>query len=206
MPVLVGEIRMAVTTFKERLAVLKESLLAVPSEKLVEILLERAVYDQSLWTYLDAMTKVAAPANGGVELSSLAKRIIERAYGETLDPRDASYHEPELYAAQSIVEQIFEKGQYQQVIDLFEWSLQFEENLSEPCEPDDLLNTAYMPLAVLCLRSHLRLGKAPAEVAAIFTKLHDADEYGLFSDLSYLGANDEAELAQVKKILEKPRK
>lgn len=198
---------MAVTTFKERLAVLKESLLAVPSEKLVEILLERAVYDESLWTYLEAMTKIDAQVNGGFELFDLAKQFIERAYGDdALDLSDASYHEPELYAAQSVVEQIFDNGQYQQVIDLFEWSLQFEENLSEPCEPDDLLNTAYMPLAVLCLRSHLRLGKAPAEVAAIFTKLHDADEYGLFSDLSYLGANDEAELAQVKKILEKPRK
>ncbi|MFA7340417.1 MAG: hypothetical protein WC028_26785 [Candidatus Obscuribacterales bacterium] len=197
---------MAVTTFKERLAVLKESLLAVPSEKLVEILLERAVYDESLWTYLETIAKVQASGASSLELFDLAKQFIERAYGETLDQRDASYHEPELYAAQSIVEQLFEKGQYQQVIDLFEWSLQFEENLSEPCEPDDFLNTAYMPLAILYLRSHLRLGKAPAEVAAIFTKLHDADEYGLFSDLSYLGANDEAELAQVKKILEKPRK
>jgi len=195
-----------VGTSYQDLAVLKERLLAVPSEKLVDILLARVPYDQSLWTYLDAMTKVAAPANGGIELSSLAKQIIRRAYGVTLDPRDASYHEPELYAAQSIVEQIFDKGQYQQVIDLFGWSLQFEENLSEPCEPDDFLDTAYMPLAILCLRSHLRLGKTPAEVAAIFTKLGDADEYGLFSNLSYLGATDEVDLAPVKKILEKPRK
>jgi hypothetical protein len=153
------------------------------------------------------MAKTAASAGGGSELFNLAKQFIERSYGDdTLDLSDASYHEPELYAAQSIVEQIFEKGQYQQVIDLFDWSLQFEENLSEPCEPADFLDTAYMPLAILCLRSHLRLGKTPAEVAAIFTKLHDADEYGLFSDLSYLGPNDEADLAPVKKILEKPRK
>jgi len=198
---------MAVTTFKERLAVLKESLLAVPSEKLVEILLERAVYDESLWTYLEAMTKIDAQVNGGFELFDLAKQFIERAYGDdALDLSDASYHEPELYAAQSVVEQIFDNGQYQQVIDLFEWSLQFEENLSEPCEPDDFLDTAYMPLAILSLRSHLRLGKTPAEVAEIFTRLRDADEYGLFSDLSYLGPSDEADLAPVKKILEKPRK
>lgn len=197
---------MAVKTFKERLAVLKESLLAVPSEKLVEILLERAAYDESLWTYLEAMAKAEAPATSGFEMFDLAKQFIERAYGETLDPRDASYHEPELYAAQSIVGQIFDKGQYQQVIDLFDWSLQFEENLSEPCEPDDFLDTAYMPLAILCLRSHLRLGKTPAEVAAIFTKLRDADEYGLFSDLSYLGPIDEADLAPVKKILDKARR
>lgn len=197
---------MAVTTFKERLAILKKSLLAVPSEKLVEILLERAVYDESLWTYLEAMAMVEAPATSGFELFDMAKQFIERAYGETLDPRDASYHEPELYAAQSIVEQIFDKGQYQQVIDLFDWSLQFEENLSEPCEPDDFLDTAYMPLAVLCLRSHLRLGKTPAEVAAIFTKLRDADGFGLFSDLSYLGPIDEADLAPVKKILDKSRR
>ena len=198
---------MAVTTFKERLAVLKESLLAVPSEKLVEILLERVVYDESLWTYLEAMTKIDSQVNGGFELFDLAKQFIERAYGDdALDLSDASYHEPELYAAQSIVEQIFDKGQYQQVIDLFEWSLQFEENLSEPCEPDDFLDTAYMPLAILCLRSHLRLDKTPAEVAEIFTRLRDADEYGLFSDLSHLGPSDEADLAPVKKILEKPRK
>jgi hypothetical protein len=140
------------------------------------------------------------------ELFDVAKQFIERAYGETLNLRDASYHVPELYAAQSIVEQVFEKGEYQQVIDLFDWSLQFEENLSEPSEPDDFLTTAYMPLAILCLRSQIRLGKTPAEVAEIFTRMRDADEYGLFCRLPRLESKEEVDLAPVKKILAKPRK
>ena len=157
-PVLVGALTMVGTSYQD-LAVLKESLLAVPAEKLVDILLARVPYDQSLWIYLEAMTKVAAPAYGVFELFDLAKQFIKRAYGdESLSGRDASYHEPELYAAQSIVEKIFDKGHYQQVIDLFDWSLQFQNNLSELSEPDDFLNTAYIPLAILVLMSHIRLG------------------------------------------------
>ncbi|MFA7340414.1 MAG: hypothetical protein WC028_26770 [Candidatus Obscuribacterales bacterium] len=196
-----------VGTSYQDLAILKESLLAVSSEKLVDILLARVPYDQSLWAYLDAMTKVAAPANGEFELFDLAKQFIEKAYGKnSLNGRDASYHELKFYAAQSIVEKIFEKGHNQQVVELFDWYLQFEENLSESSESDDLLNTAYIPLAILCLRSHIRLGKTATEVAEIFTRMRDADEYGLFCRLPYLDSKQEVDLAPVKKILEKHRK
>ncbi|MDP3509022.1 MAG: hypothetical protein Q8T09_13635 [Candidatus Melainabacteria bacterium] len=195
------------TSYKERLEVLKEILLAVPPVKLVDILMERVVYDQSLWTYLDGMAKTEVPETGAIELFEMAKKVITRAYGDdTLDYKDARYHLPELYSAQSIVEQLFDKGHYQQVIDLFNWSLQYEECMATPSWPDDFMDLAYMPLTVVCLRSHLRLGKAPEEVAEIYIKMRDDNKYGMFYHLHYLAPKDEADLAPVKKILDKSRK
>jgi hypothetical protein len=101
-----------------------------------------------------------------------------------------------------VVEQIFEKGHYQHVIDLLDASVEFEDNLASVTWPDDFLDTAYTPLAILALKSHLRLGKTPAEVAEIYQKKGKADSYGLFGDLPDLWPKDESELAQVKKILE----
>ncbi|MBA4026979.1 MAG: hypothetical protein C0473_01920 [Cyanobacteria bacterium DS3.002] len=205
--VLVEEVSMVGTSYKARLEVLKESLLAVPPGKLVDILMERVVYDQSLWTYLNGMAKAEAPETGVLELFEMAKKVITRAYGDnTLDYKDARYHLPEIYSAQSIVEQIFEKGHYQQVIDLFDWSLQYEEEMASPSWPDDFMDLAYMPLAAICLRSHLRLGKTPKEVAEIYNKMSDDDKYGMFCHLHYLEPKDEAELAPVMKILDQPRR
>ncbi len=195
------------TSYKERLAVLKQSLLAVPAGKLVDILLARVNYDQSLWIYLDGMARAEAPEARAMELYEMAKKVITRAYGDdTLDYRDARYHLPELYSAQSIVEQIFEKGHYHQVIDLFDWSLQYEASMASPSWPDDFIDLAYMPLVIVCLKSHLRLGKTPEDVAEIFAKFGDADKYGTYSHLHYLDPGDEAELAPVMKILERPRR
>lgn len=201
--VLVEEVSMVGTSYKERLEVLKESLLAVPPVKLVDILMERVVYDQRLWTYLSGMAKAEAPETGAIELFEMAKTVITRVYGDNrLDYKDARYHLPELYSAQSIVEQIFAKGYYQQVIDLFDWSLQYEESMATPSWPDDFMDTAYMPLAVVCLRSHLRLGKTPKQVAEIYNKMAEVDKYGMFCRLHYLEPKDEAELAPVMKILD----
>lgn len=189
-------------SYKERLAILQKNLLAVPPAKLVDILITRASYDESLWHYLESITKAADAATDSVELFDLAKQFIARTYGDgTLNGRDASYHLAELYAAHSLVEQLFESGKYQNVIELFEWSLKFEDNLSEVSYPDDFLDCAYLPLAILCLKSHLRLGRTPREVAEIFNRMHVADEYGLFSKLPILEKRDLADLGPVKKIL-----
>jgi hypothetical protein len=190
-------------TFNDRLALLKDSLLAVPPQKLIDILIERAVYDDSLRTFLEVMTKLGVPGGPAADLFESAKSMITKTYGtDDLNYQDASDYQLEIYSVHSVLEQIFEKGQYQQVIDLMHWSLQFEENLAGVSWPDDFIDNAFMPLAILGLKSHLRLGKTPAEVAKIFLKMGEDDEYGLFYRLPYLPPGDEAELAAVKKILE----
>ena len=69
---------------------------------------------------------------------------------------------------------------------------------------DDFLESAYEPLAMLCLRCHLKLGKSPEEVAAIFKKMGEADNYGLFHRLPFMRPQDKeaVELAPVKVVLE----
>jgi len=190
-------------SYKDRIFALREGLGAVPIEKLVDALVGRAVYDESLCKYLEVLAKSEGADIKAEELFDTAKKFIATVYGsENLDEQGASYIRTDLKAAHSVVEQLFAKGHYAQVIQLFDWSLQFEESLSGAVDLGDPLDTAYMPLALLCLRSHLRLGKSPEEVANIFRAMGEADEFGLFYKMPVLWPKYEADLAPVRKILE----
>jgi hypothetical protein len=128
-------------TFNDRLALLKDSLLAVPPQKLIDMLIERAVYDDSLRTFLEVMTKLDVPGGSAADLFESAKSMITKIYGtDDLNCQDASDYQRETYSVHSVFEQIFEKGQYQQVIDLMHWSLQFEENLAGVAAGDQKLS------------------------------------------------------------------
>jgi hypothetical protein len=112
--------------------------------------------------------KFDVPGGSAADLFESAKSMITKIYGtDDLNDQDASDYQLEIYSVHSVLEQIFEKGQYQQVIHLMHWSLQFEENLAGVSWPGDFIDSACMPLVILCLKSYLRLGKTPAAVRKI---------------------------------------
>ncbi|MBS2010552.1 MAG: hypothetical protein JST01_26120 [Cyanobacteria bacterium SZAS TMP-1] len=187
---------------KNRIDTLKNGLSNVPPARLVDALVERTAYDLSLLKFLETLVQVGQPRGKPAQSLEAAKKLISAVYGaDSIYDEDIDSVENDIKGAQAIVEQLFKDGFYAEVIELFDWSLQFEENISEVCEPDDFLDTAYMPLAILCLKSHLRLGKPPEVVAQIFKAMGEADEYGLFYKLGYLWPGDKADLDPVKVAL-----
>lgn len=197
---------MAQQTFAERINDLKANLLSVPQEKLVAALVERCNYDQSLFKFLEVLGQLHGSGAKPDKSFEQVKNFLKSVYGAR-DPEKRDHHDlqEDVHSVQAAVELLFANGLYSEVIQLFEESLQYEENLACIHWPDDFLDTAYMPLAMLCLRSHLKLGKSPEEAAAIFQKMGEADQYGLFGRLHYMRPQDDeaVELAPVRKVLEK---
>lgn len=190
-------------SYSERIKNLSENLFLVPQSKLVEMLIERVSYDQSLCRYLESVVGSNLPGVEVAQIVDVAKSAIEAAYGKDLDNlTDASSHVPELYADQTLVEQIFAQRLYQEVVDLVDYSLEFTENISSAIEPDDSMDTAYNSLLVLWLRSHLKIGGTPETVAQLFRARNDNDQTGLFCHLPYFYGEVEAELKLVKRAFE----
>ncbi len=180
-------------TYAQKRQSVKEKLLAIQPETLVEMLLKRGESDQGLWRYLETISE-ASTSSTPAKWVKLTKMAIDNAFGADLDVPDASFHLPELYSAQNFVEELFNKEHYKEVLELVEYSLQYEENLLSPCEPDDLLQDAYNPLLTLWIKAQLKLLSAPPAAAILYKQLAERTGSSLFYQLPYLADFEGPEL------------
>ena len=164
------------------------------------MLMVRVPYDDALFQYLQTSSESNASGVATEKIVKLTKAAIDRAFGvDDLDYSDATYHLPELYTVQTLVEDVFKKSMYKEVTELVEYSLQYSENLMGISWPDDFMDCGYDALLELWIKAQLQLGESPTEVAKKYKQLKNLDPSEcMFYHLPYsINSSAEHNLKQV---------
>ncbi len=163
---------------------LRQLLMRMTQEQLVDAVVNYAASDEELMRHLNLIARVASSNSQEMFLHGIMLDIESTFGNKNLAEESDRWNAVRFAQVADLISELLRYGMFDSVIQASERCFELVENVAEVQEPDDFLDQCYLPIIRMWLLALHGANVHPAAIAQQVSYLEATDEYGVFFNIA----------------------